>query len=133
MRETSKAFGWLQLGVLLIGGCGASGPVEHDVSGSVTWNGEDLPAGDIIFTPADGQGVPHAGKIVAGKYRLRTTAGRHQVAVFATREFGPADPEMGARPREMYLPARYNHETTLTAEVTAGGENQFDFVLRAEE
>jgi hypothetical protein len=36
---------------------------------------------------------------------------------------------MGLQPREQYVPARYNTDTTLEREVSADGENVFDFEL----
>ena len=40
---------------------------------------------------------------------------------------------MGLQPREQYVPARYNSETTLTSEVTADGENAFTYDLTSKE
>ena len=40
-----------------------------------------------------------------------------------------ADPAMGAVPRHDYIPARYNTQTTLSADVKKGTENRFDYPL----
>lgn len=114
---------------LLLAGCGPSGPETFPVSGTVTWNGQPLPEGTILFAPADEKGVPDVGQIVQGQYRLRAKPGKKKVQIFAERETGKIDPVMGAVPRESYIPARYNSQTTLTAEVTAGGKNEFTFDL----
>ncbi len=36
---------------------------------------------------------------------------------------------MGTRDKQSYIPAEYNSETTLTAEVVADGSNKFVFDL----
>ena len=118
--------------LLAVAGCGDSGPRRYPVTGEVTWEGQPLPDGDILFTPPGG-GVPDAGKIVAGEFKLRATEGPKTVAIFATRESGQVDPEMGAAPRESYIPARYNDQSNLTAEVDPGGENHFRFELNPSE
>jgi len=121
------------IGCLLVVGCGASGPKMYPISGTVTWESEPLSAGDITFTPVDEHIVPVAGKIVDGGYRLEAPAGAMKVAIFAIRPIGPPQPEMGAQPHEMYIPVRYNHETTLTATVEAQGKNHFEYELTVEE
>ena len=37
--------------VFLFAGCGKSGPVRHDVSGEITFDGKPLPIGKLIFMP----------------------------------------------------------------------------------
>ena len=37
---------------------------------------------------------------------------------------------MGVKKRQAYIPATYNSESTLTAEVAPGGKNQFTFDLK---
>jgi len=117
---------------VLLAGCDSGEPEKHAVSGVVTWNDHPLSDGDIIFTPVDG-GVPVAAKIVDGKFDLQATAGRHRVAVLATREVGEVDPLMGARGREMYIPVRYNQQSSLSAEIMPGKPNHFEFPLSADE
>jgi hypothetical protein len=121
---------WLNLGLtaLLLAGCSSSGPPTYDVSGAVTWNGNPLPQGDILFVPLDGNGVPDAGKIVDGKYGLRVKAGRKKVEIHASRE-GKFDPVEKARAREAFIPKWYNANSILKAEVKPDGENRFDFPL----
>jgi hypothetical protein len=95
----------------------------------VTWEGEPLPEGDIIFAPADGAGVPDAGKISAGRFAFRAAPGAKRVEIYAHREVGPPDPVMGQARRESYIPPRYNDQSILTAEVGPGGEDHFRFDL----
>jgi hypothetical protein len=123
---------WL-LGLLstaLLAGCGPSGPRTYPVSGTVLFDGKPLPQGDIIFHAARGDMGADAGKIKDGKYSFRAKAGKKKVAILASKEVpGKRDPLMGPL-IENYVPARYNDETTLTAEVRESGENQFDFQLQ---
>jgi len=119
----------LALTLLLAAGCGTSGPARYPVSGTVTFNGQAVPQGQIVFMPSDGSAPPDAGSIVGGKYSLRVSAGKKRVEITADRETGKVDPVMGAAPRESYIPARYNSESTLNVEVTPAGPNQFPFDL----
>ncbi len=109
-------------------GCGG-GPETCTVTGAVTFNGQPVPEGSILFVPEDGKGVPDPGTIRDGRYTARVKPGPKRVEIRATRETGKVDPIMGAAPRESYIPACYNTETILQAEVTKGGENAFDYPL----
>lgn len=42
--------------VITLAGCGPSGPKTYSISGSVTYNGQPVPSGSIIFTPDSSQG-----------------------------------------------------------------------------
>jgi len=112
-------------------GCGGdepSGPKKYPVSGTVHWEGKPIPKGHIIFAATDRSAADDAGKIVDGKYELRTTPGEKKVRVYAEKIKPTLDNVMGQREREMYIPARYNTETELKAKVTPEGPNQFDFL-----
>ena len=121
------------LAILLLCGCGSSGPETCTVTGTVTWNGNPLPEGNILFVPEDGKGVPDPGKIADGEFRLEVKPGKKKVEITATREIGEVDPVMGKAPRRSYIPARYNSSTELTAEVTPGTDNVFPFSLQGPE
>jgi len=110
-------------------GCGRSGPETYPVSGTVTFDGQPVPDGHILFVPAEGKGLPDPGKIEDGKFSFRAKPGRKRVEIEASRETGPIDKSMGLAPRQPYIPACYNTKTTLTAEVTPDGPNQFHFPL----
>jgi len=112
-------------------GCGPRGPKMHAVSGTVTYNGQPLPEGDIIFAPATPGEVEDAGKVVNGKFAFQARAGDKKVKILASREEGSVDPQMGAAPRVQYIPAEYSsaEKTELTAEVSENGKNEFTFTL----
>lgn len=118
---------------LLSTGCGRGGPKTYPVSGSVTFGGVAVPKGHIVFTPLDASLAPEAAKIVDGKFSLRARAGKKRVEIIADREVGVRDPVMGVVPREAYIPAKYNDETILEAEVVPDGENEFVFELEEDE
>ena len=110
-------------------GCKPAGPVTAPVFGTMTWNGQPLPAGYILFASEDGRGVPDQGRIVQGRYRLQVKPGKKKVEICAVREEGKMDPVMHQVPRQQYLPSRYNTTTQLRADVQMGKENRFDFTL----
>lgn len=132
----------------LAGGCGPSGPPRVAVSGTVTFDDAPLESGTIAFVPAEGVVGPMAGgEIKNGTYRIEAingpTLGEHRVEIRAWREgaeqitegVGGATegPSAGGTAAiiEMYIPSRYNTQSTLSA-VIEKGENQHDFSLQAE-
>lgn len=114
-------------------GCGPSGPLMYPVSGTVTFDGEPLPDGYISFVPENPSLAPQAGPISAGRFDFRARPGLNKVQIQAAKFIGPEIKVMGLRPKEMYIPKEYNRETTLSAEVTAEGKNQYTFELKSEE
>lgn len=112
-------------------GCGPStGGIP--VAGAVTFQGQPLPSGEIVFTPADGQQASVAAKIENGKYSVQVPSGRSQVRITAYREVpGKVDlsnPGEQAPVVEMYIPPKYNDQTKL--EVTVDRSNKsHDFAL----
>jgi hypothetical protein len=133
----------------LLAGCGPSRPQTVPVSGRVTWQGQPVVEGIIVFYPATGR--PATGVIAAdGTYRLRTfdpgdgaVLGKHCVTIEAKRAVNARLPksmaeELGGsaasgRPEltiEWIVPEKYSQRSTspLTAEVT-GGTTLIDFAL----
>lgn len=121
--------GLLVVPALLLAGCGPSGPTTYPVRGTVTFNGQNVLDGYITFSPTDVSQAPDAGPIHDGRFAFRAMAGPKRVEIQASRFVGPENPIMGLRPREPYIPERYNIESTLEAEVTPNGENEFEFEL----
>jgi hypothetical protein len=127
----SKGLGsaYLSLGLLLLLGC-SSGPRMYKVAGTVTLDGRPLPDGDVLFVPLDKSLSPEAGKIKDGRFEFQAKEGKKRVEVSASRILPGGARGAGGEPvPEEYLPDRYNSASTLTAEVTRGGPNQFDFKL----
>jgi hypothetical protein len=115
--------------VALCAGCApASDMVE--VSGEVTWNGMPVPNGMIVLQPVDPKTPPAGGQIRDGKYQLRSKPGKMRVQIEAVRATNQVDPATGTPLGEMYIPARYNTQTSLEAEISSDGANRFDFPLQ---
>lgn len=116
--------------IWLLAGCGSGEPNTYRVIGTASWENAPIPEGDIIFSPVDGASAPQAGKIAAGRYEVRATPGKKRVEIYATREGRQADPVMNAKPREQYIPAKFNAQSTLSADIQAADSNEFDFNLK---
>lgn len=118
--------------VFLIG-CGPSGLKLNPVSGTVTFDGEPLPEGRIQFRAVEGDQRAFSGKIEQGRYTVETTPGKMAVEIIASRiipgKFDESNPGEKTPVGEMYIPARYNSATELTAEIPSGGVKQLDFTL----
>jgi hypothetical protein len=124
----------LLLGCTVLAGCGSSGRVT--ATGMVTFDGQPVETGTIVFQPLDqAAAAPQGAPINAGRYTVECPPGRHRVQIRGTR---PVDesrvprtmPRLGTAPvREDYIPAAYNSASMLEVEVVAGGRNVFDFKL----
>jgi hypothetical protein len=121
--------------------CAVSGCSENPrnaVSGTVTYAGQPLADGYIMFVPLDGTPGPTAGgnvengkfeieqegSVFAGNFRVEIVASRPSNRKVLSQESG----KMVTVP-EQYIPVRYNQESELQAAVEPGGANQFDFAL----
>ena len=128
------SFSWAILG------CGSSETPLAPVTGVVTYQGEPLPRGTIVFTPDTSRGTrgPIAlGKIEAdGKYTLYTkndpgaVSGWHVITIVAVEEPMNASLNNAARPR-MLLPQKYQSPSSsgLVREVKTNEPNIIDFEL----
>jgi hypothetical protein len=126
----------------ILAGCGGAGDElpREAVSGAVKFNGGPLKAGMIQFQPAD-QSATTAGAagITEGSYSIAKAEGlvpgKYLVSITST-PAAPATPPVimpgdpVAPPKEP-IPAKYNAKTNLTAEVTKGGPNNFDYALES--
>ncbi|QDU48860.1 hypothetical protein [Gimesia panareensis] len=123
-------------GVLVGCGGGDAGPTTYPVTGKVTVDGEPLAEGNIIFRDAEGKAASGAGKIEQGAFSFETVAGKKAVVITANREIpgktvaGGAPDEPPVPAVEQYLPEEYNEKTTLEAEVSEAGPNEFTFELK---
>ena len=118
-------------------GCGSPPGLNlNSVSGNVTFDGEPVAEGRIQFRAVDGDQRAFGGEISNGKYTVETLPGKMTVEITASRivpgKFDESNPDEKVPMGEMYIPARYNSQTELTAEVPAGGVKQLDFALTGE-
>ncbi|WP_339727017.1 hypothetical protein [uncultured Gimesia sp.] len=118
--------------LLFITGCGgvSDAPSTVKVEGTVTFDGEPLSKGSIVFDPADGKGGSSAGGIENGTFTFDSQLGQKKVLISASRETGEKD-QYDEPITESYIPAKYNSQTTLTADVKADGENKYTFELKS--
>ena len=142
MRNRTRSTLWLfpALACLTISaGCGKDSP-RRAIDGTVSLDGAPLAKGYISFRPEFGSPGPTAGaEIVDGKYSISTEggtfAGKFRVEITASRPSGRKVPDRFTgqlvEDYTQYLPARYNSESELTAEVKEEGDNLFDFTLES--
>jgi hypothetical protein len=129
-------------------GCGgaADNLPREPISGTVKFKGEPLKTGLIEFQPA-GPGMATAGAaaITDGSYSLARAEGlqpgKYEVRITsAPQKAGgpPADRDLRRAmpgdyqvpPATELIPAKFNSNTTLSADVTKGGPNKLDFDLQ---
>src|SRR5688572_24926741 len=129
----------LSLAFVCTPGCSDSnGP--QPVSGSVVFQGKPLDQGAIQFVPADGGPTESGAGIKDGQYSIPAEnglmPGKYKVSVLSYDERGAKVPDSTTMPGDTVgvqfkerIPAKYNTETILKAEVVAGQANVFDFQL----
>ena len=135
-RATSCRLGiWILL--LVAGGCSGQ---RGGVAGKVTLDGAALETGSISFLPIEGTESPTAGAVITnGAYEIPRDKGPmpgiFRVEIRAQRKTGnkipagsPAPPGTLVDETVEAIPARYNKESTLRAEVKAGA-NPLNFEL----
>ena len=140
--RTANIHGWF-LAVLLVvaAGCGRNtGKVS--IGGDVSYDGQPVASGTIIFTPVEGTQGPSTGAgIEAGRYQVPTqkgplAGGRYKVEITAMRKTGKALPNMfdpkgqSLEAVEQFVPECYNARSKLMVTVTPGA-NKADFPLRS--
>jgi hypothetical protein len=125
----------------LAAGCGKADD-RLAVSGTVTWKGQLLKTGTVRFIPADAGltteatavisngafSVPKEDGLRAGKYKVVVSSPDPQT------QAGPPDAppgERGGYPAKDRIPEDYSTagKTKLTAEVSAGKDNRFEFTV----
>jgi len=136
-----RTLGWWGLigGLLVLGGCEASGLRRAAVSGTVRVDGQPLAEGSINFFPTEGTEGPTAGApIVQGKYQIPrangVTVGKNLVQIQANRKTGRKVPNPmapGTLTDEIVelLPPEYNTQSTLVRTIEPGS-NVLDFDLK---
>jgi hypothetical protein len=142
MIQGSLSTRWLHLAAVsallctAVAGCG--GTTRTSVSGKVTFDGEPVPTGQIVFEPI-GPGRVGIAQIADGAYNMPPeqgpTAGSYIVRITANRPTGRKAAGGRGNERktqmdqyEQFIPARYNEQSELKAEV-GEGEIIRDFAL----
>lgn len=134
MKRWSPLLG-LAFGVcLLLTGCpdDKKGAKTAQVSGTVNLDGKPLAEGDITFAGDPGT-APDTLKVTNGAFQGAVKLGKKKVEVRAYKKEKPPPTATGGVQEVLvnYIPAKYNTETTLTAEVTDGGVNPSTFDVQS--
>jgi hypothetical protein len=111
-------------------GCDKATP-KAQVRGTVTLDKKLLPEGQILFvTPGK---PPEALPITNGNYEGTVEVGARRVEILAykTAAAVPMQGETFEPTKVNYLPPRYNTDSSLKADVTASGSNEFKFELKS--
>lgn len=113
--------------VTLVGCGGATSPSPVVVTGTVQLDKQPLSEGEILFKiPGE---TPQIVSIKDGKFSTTLTPGKRDVEILAYRQ--AQDFNMGGviikGSRENYVDEKFNTHTTLTAEITTDGPNEFSF------
>lgn len=116
----------IALTLVMLVGCGAKGGLDlHRVTGKVTFDGEPVKEGRILFRLVDGDQRAFSGTITDGLYTVDSLPGKMRVEITASRivpgKFDTSNPGEKVPVGEMYIPERYNAKSELTAEVPPGG------------
>ncbi len=126
--------------VAALPGCqGGDELARQSVSGQVKLDGKPLPSGSIQFLPGEAGGASVTGGTVIenGAYaidgEMGLTPGKYKVSI-SSAQAGGAGPSSEApgpatAPAKELVPAKYNVQSDLTADVKSGAANTFDFDL----
>jgi len=132
--------------IVMLCGCGSSGPQRAAVEGAVSLNGQPLAAGMVTFVPMGDPKKPSGPSVPArvknGVFKLSAyegpVVGQNRILIEATDYLGfPVDDEQafaknvmekGPLPKQP-VPEIYNTKSTLKEEVKAGGPNKYEFKL----
>jgi hypothetical protein len=134
-RRVAPGLG-LGLVLVLLSGCG-SGGAGAPVKGTVTFDGETVDGGAIVFVPEGEKRPSSGGPIVAGHYSLEgdkaPVPGSYRIEITWKKPTGKMIPTPGDPGNEMeetiqVIPARYNLKSKERV-VVKPGQNTFDFAL----
>jgi hypothetical protein len=119
-------------GLICTAGCGSR---QASVEGDITYDGQPIGVGRILFEPEDPKAIKRGGRFENGHYKLvrpeGPPPGKHRVVInwlkptgkTTRNEFNEQQPVL-----EEGLPDKYHKETTLTATIKPGN-NVVDFRL----
>lgn len=125
-----------------VSGCSKGDGLDRQaVSGQVTFDGHPLKEGEILFFPSQNakDAIATGGHIANGAYAVSQENGpipgnyKVQITAAGGAQAPPANadamPGTGPIHAKELIPAKYNTETTLSADVKSGAKNTFDFTL----
>jgi hypothetical protein len=135
-RRTRQLIGLLLVLALLMAGLSGCGNRPASVSGKVTYAGQTLSSGLVVFVASDGKVSQPAGIEVDGSYTADNVPVGPVTACVETFPLsgdgvGPNAPKDQPRPRYTPIPAKYKDakQSELTLDVKPGA-NVYDINLR---
>jgi hypothetical protein len=117
-------------------GCGRSNVLPLvTVSGSVSYDGNPVADGSVMFVAPDGSTVPVVLTVTDGRYEGRVVAGKKRIEVRGMRRSknatattgGPGADEAGVL--ENYIPPTYNDASTIVRSIDVPGPQTIDLDL----
>ena len=145
LRQTTILAGFM-VGLTMMLGCGTRDPLDRQaVSGTVSLDGQPLDQGTIEFVPeAGGSGILSGGLISGGEfaipadkglppgtYTVRISSGDSNGANAGGSDVALPGDLQDVQPAAERIPARYNVQSELTAEIVAGHNNRLSFELHS--
>lgn len=116
-------------------GCGGPTNGRVAVTGVVSLDGQPLESGHVTFQPM-GKGNTTAGPVKEGRYKIPADKGpmpgKYRVIIESFVEEQTSSPEFDGPSSKQILPARYNLDSELEAQVAESGKNEFAFELKSE-
>jgi hypothetical protein len=131
----------IAIAVILFAILGCNKQSRTAVSGAVTFDGQPLPTGQIVFEPTSAgrlgiaqisnsaYNMPVTQGPTAGKYVVRITANRPSGR--KTKAGGGRDTKAFVDQQEQFIPGKYNDQSELTTEVAGEGSIIRDFALKS--
>jgi hypothetical protein len=121
----------LSVAVLLGSGCSASGTGAH-MQGTITLDGQPIPAGSITVLPLSGTGQPTGGQFTGGKYSLdNVPLGKVNVMLQASKETGETYDDNGTT-RKVTVPLIPAHYAAGIEKEIVSGKNEHSFALTSQ-
>jgi len=111
-------------------GCAGGTRPTSPVSGTVTLDDKPLPEGTVYFKTV-ATGAIDALPVKDGRFEGRAEEGERGVEVTASRYRTVGTGQMKGEVQESLVASRYNVQSNLTATVTRGGQNTFDFAVKS--
>ena len=129
----NASFGFVALVALVVMcGCGDSGPAKYPVCGVITYQGKPVPTGNVMLVPVEGGDAALSIIRPDGTYSLETIPGKHRVGVTAVSEPPPGTSEMNYRAPPPLVPAKYGRPDSsgLVVDVQPVESNPIDIRLQ---
>ena len=129
--------------MLLVAGCSRNQSERLAVQGRVTYQGNPIQEGTILFEPID-EGRQANGVIAAGRFSIPSSHGlsegdyRVEIEAYQKASASPSDGPGALYAQgesaveiltEQYLPAKYNRQSNLTQRVSRENHNSLEFPL----